>query len=106
MMERIDALKCYHSTTKDRVASIMKNGLLPNSKPIWFKTKTPYIMLSLEPLPTLNGDNTIVLEISDPRIKLEYFNDPEGLRWAYKIEPKFIRLKRRNSGNNKICKSI
>ena len=84
-------MKCYHSTTKDRVGSIMRNGLLPNSKPTWFTTKTPYIMLSLEPLPKLNGNDTIVLVVSDPDIKLVYFNDPEELRWAYKIEPKFIK---------------
>lgn len=84
-------MKCYHSTIKDRVESIMKNGLLPNSKPIWFKSKTPYIMLSLEPCPMMNGNDTIVLVISDPMIKLDYFDNPEGLRWPYKIKPKFIR---------------
>ena len=105
-------MKCYHSTTKDRVKSIMKNGLLPNSKPTWFKTRTPYVMLSLEPWSMLNNDNTVVLEISDSRIKLEYFNDPEGLRWAYRIKSRFIKIfkeskeKERSEGDYKIHKSI
>ena len=85
-------MKCYHSTTNDRVESIMKNGLLPNSKPIWFNTNTAYIMLSDIPLQKLNGKDTVVLEISDPKIKLEYFDNLEGLRWPYKIKPKFIRI--------------
>lgn len=84
-------MKCYHSTTKDRVSSIMENGLQPNSKPTWFVTVTPYVMLSLGPLPSLNGDDTVVLEVTDPRIKAEYFDDPEGLRWPYVIKPEFIR---------------
>jgi len=81
---------CYHTTTTDRVESIMKNGLLPNSAPIWFISKTPYVMLSLEPLWNLNKSESAVLKISDPRIKLEYFDDPEGLRWPYPILPEHI----------------
>jgi len=84
-------MQCYHSTTKDRVGSIMRNGLLPNSKPTWFTAKTPYIMLSPEPCFILNGNDTVVLAISDPDIKLEYFDNPEGLRWPYNIKPKFIK---------------
>ena len=85
-------MRCYHSTHKHRVKLIMKNGLLPNSEPIWFKTKTPYIMLSLEPCPRMNGDDTVVLVISDPYIKSKYFDNPEGLRWVNRIEPKFIKI--------------
>lgn len=72
--------KCYHSTTPDRVASIMENGLQPNSKPTWFDMVTSYVMLCLEPWKDLNGDDTVVLEVTDPRIKAEFFDDPEGLR--------------------------
>lgn len=81
---------CYHTTTKDRVESILKNGLLPNSKPTWFTEPTPYVMLSKEPWLDLNGEDSVVLKVTDPAIKLEYFDDPEGLRWPYKIEPQYI----------------
>jgi len=93
---------CYHITTKDRLPSILKDGLKPNSKPNWFKLKTPYIMLSKYPywwlyqnreawgLKPVDGNNIILLEIKNPEIKPEYFVDPEGLRWGKNISLKYI----------------
>jgi hypothetical protein len=83
---------CYHATTPDRIPSIMKNGLLPNSPPTWFSEPAPYVMLSQEPWMNLNQEGTVVLKVSDPAIKAEYFDDPEGLRWPYKIEPKWLEM--------------
>jgi len=85
-------VKCYHSTTKDRVESIMQDGLLPNSEPTWFISKTPYVMLSLKPWVDLNGIDTVVLEVEHPEIKVEMFNDPEGLRWDKPIPPEYIAI--------------
>ncbi len=93
---------CYHLTTKDRLKSILENGLIPNSKPNWFTSETPYIMLSLYPywwlyknrvvwgLPDINENDVILIEIKDPAIKREYFDDPEGLRWGETIEPEYF----------------
>lgn len=80
-------MKCYHATTPDRLASILEKGLLPNSQPTWFDEPTPYVMLSKEAWIDLNGPDieTVILEVTDPRIKEEYFDDPEGLRWPYRI---------------------
>jgi hypothetical protein len=56
-------------------------------------------MLSRKPFPQLNGEASVCLEINDPSIKEEYFdvgeadNDFEGLRWPFKIQPWFIRVK-------------
>ena len=80
---------CYHVTTKDRLASILVEGLRPNSEPNWFQSETPYVMLSLYPYWRLYED-AVLLEIKDPEIKREFFDDPEGLRWGKVIEPKFI----------------
>jgi len=86
-------MKCYHVTTQDRLWSILCNGLLPNSKPNCFTSPTPYIMLSLRPWFNLvDIDNSVFLEISDPAIKQEYFDDPEGLRWDKPIKPRYIRI--------------
>ena len=81
---------CYHVTTKDRLESILENGLIPNSKPNWFESETPYIMLSLYPYWSLY-DNPVLIEIKDPVIRWEYFDDPEGLRWPYPIKPEYFR---------------
>ena len=93
---------CYHVTTKDRLPSILENGLLPNSEPSWFTCETPYIMLSLYPywslyknrkawgLPDVDENNVILIEIQCPDIKREYFDDPEGLRWDKVILPSHI----------------
>ncbi|KKL08654.1 hypothetical protein LCGC14_2573710 [marine sediment metagenome] len=83
---------CYHSTTRDRVDSIMENGLLPNSKPNYFSATTPYAMLGLKPWPDLNGEETVVLKVNDPAIKGEHFTDPEGLRWPNRIKPKHLQV--------------
>ena len=80
---------CYHITTKDRLESILKNGLVPNSNPNWFTAKTPYIMLSLYPYWWLYKD-AVLIEIKDPAIKEKYFNDPEGLRWNETIKPEYF----------------
>ena len=77
---------CYHITTRDRLPSILENGLVPNSKPNWFTSKTPYIMLSLHPYWWLYND-AVLIEVKDPAIKREYFDDPEGLRWGEVIKP-------------------
>ena len=77
---------CYHVTTRDRLKNIMREGLMPNSRPNWFSRKTPYIMLSLYPYWWLY-DKPALIEIKDPAIKREYFDDPEGLRWDKVILP-------------------
>ena len=77
---------CYHVTTRDRLGSILGNGLVPNSEPNWFTRETPYVMLSLHPYWWLYGDS-VLIEIKDPSIKREYFDDPEGLRWDKIIQP-------------------
>ena len=93
---------CYHVTTKERLDNILKNGLMPNSKPSWFTSETPYVMLSLFPywslhrnreawgLPIIGECDSILLEIKCPYIKREYFDDPEGLRWNKVIPPNYI----------------
>jgi hypothetical protein len=100
--EKAQEFCCYHVTTKDRLPSMLKNGILPNSAPSWFTCKTPYIMLSLYPywslyknreawgLPDVNEDNVILVEIKHPDIKREYFDDPEGLRWDKVISPNYF----------------
>jgi len=86
-------MKCYHVTTKDRLWSILCEGLRPNSKPNWFKSRTPYVMLSLRPYFTIYDESEeVFLEINDPAIKREYFDDPEGLRWDKPIKPKYIKI--------------
>lgn len=85
-------MKCYHSTTKERLISILKNGLRVNSKPNFFSSPTPYIMLSNKPLYNLNGILTVVLEINDPTIIEEYFDNDEGLRWPYDIAARYIKI--------------
>ena len=88
---------CYHVTTKDRLPNILRRGLIPNAKPSWVSSRTPYIMLSLYPylslyqhreawgLSKVNPDNVVLIEVKSPDIKREYFDDPEGLRWPYSI---------------------
>ena len=82
----------YHITTRDRLATILKEGLKPNSVPNWFESKTPYIMLSKYPYWQLyEGEDMILLEIKHPDILTEFFNDPEGLRWGETILPQYIK---------------
>lgn len=80
---------CYHITTRDRLKSILRDGLIPNSRPNFFTSETPYIMLSLYPYWWLNKD-AVLIEIKDPDIKREYFDDPEGLRWDRMIKPEYF----------------
>ena len=93
---------CYHVTTKDKLPSILKDGLKPNSVPSWFTGKTPYVMLSLYPywslyknrkacgLEEVEESNVVLIEVKCPEIKRSYFDDPEGLRWPDTIEPKYF----------------
>lgn len=80
---------CYHTTTHGRVKSIIRNGLLPNSKPTWFNSPTPYVMLSPKPWIGLNGGESVVIKVTDPAIKPEYFT-PEGCRWPHKIKREYL----------------
>ncbi len=81
----------YHSTIKDRVANILREGLKPLADPIWFASPAPYVMLSDEPWLNLNGDETVVLIVTDPAIRPEDF-DEEGLRWPKRILPEFLQV--------------
>lgn len=65
---------------------------MPGSQPTWFDGPVPYIMLAKEAWIDLNGPDTetTVLEVTDPRIKDEYFDHPEGLRWPYRIAPEHL----------------
>lgn len=83
---------CYHTTIVERIPSIWKNGLVPGSDSLWWKEPVQYVMLSPNPWWDLNGEMSVVLEVSDPAIKPEYFEDPEGLRWWKVIEPKYLRI--------------
>ena len=85
-------MRCYHATTPERLCSILANGLLPNSSPTWFMSPTPYIMLSLKPWLDLNVSTTVILEVEDPEIRPEYFDDPEGLRWPNPIKPEHLTI--------------
>ena len=83
---------CYHVTELKRLPDILRYGLKPNSDPYWFSEKTHYIMLSKYPYWWLVGEDALLLEIKDPKITLQYFDDPEGLRWPYNIKPKYINM--------------
>ena len=80
----------YHSTTCDRLDSILKNGLQPGSVPEWFNKPVDYVMFSDRPWPNLNGERTIVLEVTDPALPGQ--DDPEGLRWPYPIALEHIKV--------------
>ena len=84
---------CYHTTTFERLLSIVKNGLVPNSPPTWFKNPVLYIMLCKEPWERLHSDRlNVVLEVSDPTIKERFFIDTEGLRWNLVIKPEYLKI--------------
>ena len=85
-------MKCYHTTLKERIPSILEKGLLPNSEPAFFTSSVPYIMLSLAPWPELHGEKSVVLEVTYPDIKLEFFDNPEGLRWPEAIPASFLKI--------------
>jgi len=37
-------------------------------------------------------EREVYLEVNDPAIKKEYFDDPEGLRWDKPIKPRYIKI--------------
>lgn len=80
----------YHSTTCERLSSILKVGLQPGSPPEWFRKPVGYIMLSDQPWLNLNGSQTVVLCVIDPTLPEQ--DDPEGLRWPYPIAPEYIKI--------------
>ena len=88
----MSAFICYHTTTKDRVESILKNGLVPGSQPNWFEgDPVPYIMLSLTPIFDLHTAENYIFEVIDPKIKKQHFENDEGLRWPHVISPGHLR---------------
>lgn len=89
-VELDDEFLCFHITTTDRVATIMKEGLKPNAEPNWFSSPTPYIMLSKYPYWELYDKDMVLLEIKHPDILPEFFDDREGLRWGEIIPPESI----------------
>lgn len=88
---------CFHITTEDRLISILKCGLRPNSVANRSARKAPHIMLSLYPAWSLyknykKKSHLILIEIRDPAIKQEMFlDDPEGLAWEQTINPEYFR---------------
>jgi hypothetical protein len=95
-MTNFNEFRCYHITTEDRLESILKYGLVPNSPRNRGRFKTPHIMLSLYPVWSLYNNfkkkqRLILIEIKHHDITKELFdNDPEGLAWEYTIEPMYI----------------
>lgn len=88
---------CYHVTTEDRLESILKNGLKPDSVRNRSAKPAPYIMLSLYPYWGLfkrfkKNAQPILIEIQDPAIKRRMFDgDPEGLAWEKTINPEHFK---------------
>lgn len=84
---------CYHVTTEDRLGSILKNGLKPNSVRNRSAKKAPHTMLSLYPYWGLfkgykKNAQLILIEICNSAIKCEMFEgDPEGLAYEHIIKP-------------------
>lgn len=83
---------CYHTTTRERLPSILVHGLQPGSPPTWFRSPAPYVMLSDRPWWDLNGRESVVLEVDEPAIRPEYFSDPEGLRWPHPVPPERLKV--------------
>lgn len=92
-----DEFSCFHITTEDRLVSILKYGLKPNSNRNRASNKTPHVMLSLYPYWKLYNNfkkkqKLILIEIRHPQIKCEMFdNDPEGLAFEETIPSKYFR---------------
>lgn len=88
-----EEFSCFHITTEDRLESILKYGLKPNSIANRSARKAPHIMLSLYPMWNLyknykKSKSLILIEVRDPAIKREMFDgDPEGLAWERTIKP-------------------
>ena len=85
--------RCYHITTEDRLESILKQGLVPNSVRNRSARPAPHIILTLYPFWGLfksfkKNAQPILIEIQDPAIKRKMFDgDPEGLAWEKPIKP-------------------
>ncbi|KKN09870.1 hypothetical protein LCGC14_1042410 [marine sediment metagenome] len=101
-------MRFYHTTTFDRVESILEKGLLPNSRPTWFDIPSPYVMLSILPWRDLNGQQSVVLEVDldvsvpvGKQIKNELRDSSEGLRWPYPILPSQIKELAINKTDNR-----
>lgn len=95
-MDYSNDFRCYHVTTEDRLESILKYGLKPNSHRNRSARPAPHIMLSLYPYWNLyNGfkkdAQLVLIEICDPEIKCSMFDDdPEGLAWEKTIKPEYF----------------
>lgn len=79
--------RAFHSTSTDRLASILEHGLLPCSEPQYFSAPAPYVMLSRAPWADLHGDRTVVLALRMPGL---VWDDDEGCRWGEPISPDHI----------------
>jgi hypothetical protein len=64
----------YHTTTKDRVPSILKTGLKINSKPTWQINPEPWIYVSTIPW-NCTGNATFEVDLS--------FLDINDCGWAF-----------------------
>jgi len=88
---------CFHITTEDRLDSILKYGLKPNSQRNRASHKTPHVMLSLYPDWSLYNNfkknkKLILIEVRHPQITREMFgDDPEGLAYEGIIYPSYFR---------------
>jgi hypothetical protein len=90
---------CYHITTRDRLESILKDGLKINSPHNRSAKDAPYIMLSKNPTWKLFNNwkkdkNKILIELdiqlSPNEIEL-LDTDPEGLAYEKNIEPNYFK---------------
>ncbi len=97
VVDNMGVVICYHITTEDRLGSILKYGLKPNSERNRASRKAPHIMLSLYPCWTLyknfkKKQKLILIEIRYPQITRDMFDgDPEGLAWEGIIATKYFR---------------
>ncbi len=55
-----------------------------------FNEPVNYVMLTDQPWPNLNDEQTVVLEVTDPALPGQ--DEPEGLRWPYPIVPEHIKV--------------
>lgn len=80
----------FHTTTKDRLYSILSNGLKINSEPTWQSAPEPWIYLSTVPWTVSNG---IILEVDlsgfsgdDSRSEVGWaFVDDWDSRWQLRV---------------------
>ena len=71
--------KCiwYHTTTAERLSSILKHGLKINSQPTWQASKEPWIYLSTEPWNPDSCGDYVILEVN-----LDWLS-AENCGWAF-----------------------